>query len=51
MKKALKEKALADDTSDKGKKVEFQCEQSLPDAAQKERIWTVVTDLDNTEGL
>lgn len=50
-KKALKEKALADDTSDKGKKVEFQCDQSLPDPEQKERIWAVVTDLDNSENL
>tara|TARA_B110000285_G_C14523690_1_gene337715 strand:- start:33 stop:176 length:144 start_codon:yes stop_codon:yes gene_type:complete len=47
----LKEKALADDASDKGKKVEFQCDQSLPDPEQKERIWAVITDLDNTENL
>lgn len=50
-KKALKEKTFAGDESDKAKKVELQCDQSLPDPEQKERIWATVTDLDNTETL
>jgi hypothetical protein len=50
-KKELKEKALENDQSDKAKKVEQQCNQSLPDADQKERIWAAITDMQSTEGL
>ena len=50
-KKALKEKALANDKSDKASKCEQLCNQSLPDPEQKERIWAAITDITNTEGL
>jgi hypothetical protein len=50
-KKALMEKALSNDTSDKGKKNEQMCNQSLPDKDLKERIWLAITDMESKEGL
>jgi len=50
-KKELKEKAMVGDNSDKAQKVVQQCEQSLPDAEQKARIWAAITDMNSTEGL
>ena len=50
-KKELKEKALASDNSDKASKVVKICEQSLPDAEQKARIWAAITDVSSSESL
>ena len=47
----MKEKVFENDDSDKAKKVELQCDQSLPDAEQKERIWAQITDMDSQETL
>lgn len=50
-KKALKEKIFLDDNSDKGQKVQQQCDQSLPDPEQKERIWANLTDFESEDSL
>mmetsp|Transcript_23446 Transcript_23446/g.36122 ORF Transcript_23446/g.36122 Transcript_23446/m.36122 type:complete len:210 (-) Transcript_23446:25-654(-) len=50
-KKALKEKIFESDTSDKGKKVQLLCDQSLPDPEQKERIWASITNFENEDTL
>jgi hypothetical protein len=52
-KKALKEKIFEEgkDNSDKGQKVKLLCDYSLPDAEQKERIWSSVTELTSTDSL
>jgi len=51
MKKALKAKTLSDDQSDNAKKVSQICDNSLPDAALKEKLWNEITDFDSKDTL
>ena len=46
-KKALKELIFTNDDSDKGKNIQLLCDQSLPDADQKQRIWTQLTNMED----
>lgn len=50
-KKALKEKALEGDDSDKAKNTSKICDFSLPDPALKEQLWKEITDAQTTDTL
>jgi len=50
-KKALKAKTLANDQSDNAKTVEQICDNSLPDAALKEKLWNEITDFESKDTL
>ena len=50
-KKALKEKALEGDESDKAKSTSKICDFSLPDPALKEQLWKEITDAQTTDTL
>lgn len=50
-KKELKEKVFEGDMTDKGQNMQLLCDQSLPDADQKERIWASITALDSEDSL
>ena len=47
----MKEKVFEGDTTDKGQNIQLLCDQSLPDADQKERIWVSITALDSEDSL
>lgn len=50
-KKALKEKALAGDDSDRAKSASKICDYSLPDPALKDQLWKEITDAHTTDTL
>ena len=50
-KKALRDKALADDNSDNAGNVRKVLDYSLPDAALKERLWGEILDENSTSSL
>ena len=50
-KQALKDKAFANDTSDKAHQVQSTCDYALPDAALKEKLWNDFIDPNCTDSV